>query len=218
MWLVAADGLQAAGGSLAWSREVSFRRCCRLAACCCPPRLTGLCSPPADAADIIERKQDSKTGKWRYYVHYLECEAFVAVLFSLLLPLHIAAVASAAFAAACPACPPALTSLWRHPPLLPLLLALQNSPLLPLWLYLPSCRCAAAALRTPPTAALRPRRSHCCRRLRLHPCLQSTSGWTSGWAKSGWPPSPRWPRRMRCTAWPAAAAAETWGPWRGTRR
>ncbi len=28
----------------------------------------------ADAADVIERKVDPKTGKWRYYVHYLECE------------------------------------------------------------------------------------------------------------------------------------------------
>ena len=24
--------------------------------------------------DVIDRKQDGKSGKWRYYVHYLECE------------------------------------------------------------------------------------------------------------------------------------------------
>jgi hypothetical protein len=31
-----------------------------------------------DAVDIIERKQDLKTGKLRYYVHYLECECRLA--------------------------------------------------------------------------------------------------------------------------------------------
>lgn len=48
-----------------------------LAACAVLPSLTSaVCfRPPADAADVIERKQDGKTGKWRYYVHYLECEA-----------------------------------------------------------------------------------------------------------------------------------------------
>jgi hypothetical protein len=42
------------------------------------------CSPAcsrslsADAADVIDRKSDARTGKLRYYVHYLECERAVA--------------------------------------------------------------------------------------------------------------------------------------------
>lgn len=33
----------------------------------------------ADATDIIDRKQDAKTGRWRYYVHYVDCEPLAAL-------------------------------------------------------------------------------------------------------------------------------------------
>lgn len=60
-------------------REPCCRRRQPAAAAASPAAAQQPCtlSPAADAVDIIERKRDAKTGKLRYYVHYLECEIIV---------------------------------------------------------------------------------------------------------------------------------------------
>jgi hypothetical protein len=53
------------------------RRCLPPPAACrrCVRRRRAVCRPlPAGAADVIERKKDEKSGRVKYYVHYLDCE------------------------------------------------------------------------------------------------------------------------------------------------